>query len=223
MNLSIVSLAIITVFGGPSPNTYAQNCMDPNDPNCINNNPITNTWISQVYGTNDLQWSVINQTNFYLFNTILHHLYEIQKSTNLIDWSILVPSFTNLGTSTIVLNLTNENEFLRAKEVTYQLVSTNVHAEIGNPANCIGSYIGHARFHPPFYYINTNTLLHTISDLSSRTNVKIQVVGVSGDTYCGTNSITVSGYSPAYLIDLYFSNDLPNTNVPYTISLGGFQ
>lgn len=207
MTSSIVSAIAITVFGGP---LYTSGQPDPNNTNnwSTNNPSYTNTWPSISFPSNVLQWVIMNDTNFGLVYTIPHHLYEIQGSSNLVDWSLLVPAFTNLGTSTLVINLTNDYEFIRAKEVTFRTNFVNAGAQT-NYFLCAGSYVALANYRN--FTNNPNTLLHSFSD-GEGLNRNIQAVGNHGHTLCSNGTVTVSSSLSSTVWDftIFFSNSIPS-------------
>lgn len=210
MKILQLAVLIITVFGTPQ---YG-NGQPTNPPGDVG----TNGWIfNNTIPSNALQWVVSGSTNFELFNTLAHHLYVIDDSSNLINWSLLVPAFTNSGTRTITLDPTNEIGFLRAREVTYQTIYKLPGIEAGNTP-CGGSYAGYVVYRTN--NINTNTIIHTFHD-TDNLNRNMQAVGNHGHIVCGNGFVVLSNLSStSWNLTLYFSNNVP-TN-PHPIVLGGF-
>lgn len=170
----------------------------------------------------------INPATVGLSNTIPNNLYQIEGSINLLDWMPLTVQFTNATGAEKVFSWTNhyvEQEWFRAHDVTcFTAFEEVLPYPGGDPDYCSGVYVGSVQFYkdsPEWgFVINTNTVLHTFS--VERTNARIQSIGIRGDIGCGTNSMSVSGYSPVYRFAVFFPDNLPDTNIDYPAQFGGF-
>lgn len=224
-NISIVSAAIIAVFG--SINTHAD-CIDPTDPNCIStNNPSTNVWTSTPYPPGSLQMR-IDLNNLYTTNTIADHVYQISQSQNFKDWSLLGGQWTNsVGSEkSFPYTPTNEQSFYRVRDAYFQTVFGTV-VRVTNTYMCVGSYEGYATY---YYYeegenwgnvVNTNTYWQFFGNGNS--NEVVTVVGRYGDgsQYCGSNSVTFHAVDPYYRFSLYFKSNAPSAGTSWPVMMGG--
>lgn len=163
-----------------------------------------------------------------LSNTLPHNLYQLEGSTNLLDWIPLTGRLTNTTGAEKVFSWTNDfNNFtgFRARDVTW-------HWEVEEPllvsssGTCAGgSYIGRVAYYRDYYWgypVDTNTAVHIFGDYT-RTNTRIEYIGRYGDTGCGTGFVSITNPpSPEYRFEFFFTSDMPDTNVDYVAIMRGF-
>ena len=93
----------------------------------------------------------------------------------------------------------------------------------GSSAPCPGSYKGYVIYtlaSPTWGWApSTNTTTYTASD-TSRSNTKVEYVGAYGDEGCNQTTVTIPSptFSPVYRFGIYFTNNVPSTNYPITLS-----
>jgi hypothetical protein len=93
----------------------------------------------------------------------------------------------------------------------------------GDLGTCPGSYAGYVNYLPTNaawgFTPLTNTTVFTASD-TTRTNTKVEYVGAYGDSGCAQTTVTIPNppFSPAYRFAIYFTNNVPTTNYPITLS-----
>jgi len=93
----------------------------------------------------------------------------------------------------------------------------------GNQPPCPGPFKGYVNYLPTNgawgFTPLTNTTVFTASD-TTRTNTKVEYVGAYGDSGCAKTSVTIPNppVSPAYRFSIYFTNNVPSTNYPITLS-----
>jgi hypothetical protein len=94
----------------------------------------------------------------------------------------------------------------------------------GSSGTCPGAYIGYVNYiktpaHGWGWDPSTNTTTYTASD-TIRTNTKVEFVGDYGDEGCAQTSVTIPypTFSPAYRFSIIFTNNVPSTNYPITLS-----
>lgn len=92
----------------------------------------------------------------------------------------------------------------------------------GGSGSCPGPYTGYVNYIPTNgwgWVPNTNTTVYTASD-NTRTNTKVQYVGGYGDSGCAKTTVTIPypAFSPAYRFTIYFTNNVPSTNYPITLT-----
>jgi hypothetical protein len=94
----------------------------------------------------------------------------------------------------------------------------------GNLGTCPGHYTGVVNYIKTVqqgwgWTPSTNTTIYTASD-TTRTNTKVEYVGGYGDEGCSKTSVTIPSptFSPAYRFSIYFTNNVPTTNYPITLS-----
>lgn len=224
-SIHIVSIAIITVFGSPSPRTYAQPCMNPLDPDCISTNPPTGTNYSDyTWPTNGLVWSLAGSNQFDLHTLVPNFLYEIEGSPDLHNWTLLKEPFTNGLTNSFSIETTNTQMFFRAQSVMFKTIYANASAQVGS-ATCGGNYSNLAIYVAPYttngwYQIDNRTVVHSVSD-GLNNNLKIEYNGKLGDFGCFTGGGYITNpFSPSYRFIVFFPGTVP-TN-PYPLTLSGF-
>ena len=94
----------------------------------------------------------------------------------------------------------------------------------GSQGTCPGPYTGYVNYIKTAaqgwgWTPSTNTTIYTASD-NTRTNTKVEYVGDYGDSGCSKTSVTIPypTFSPAYRFTIYFTNNVPSTNYPITLS-----
>jgi hypothetical protein len=93
----------------------------------------------------------------------------------------------------------------------------------GSSGTCPGAYAGYVIYTlaaPVWGWApDTNTTVYTASD-TTRTNTKVEYVGAYGDEGCNQTTVTIPhpAVSPAYRFAIYFTNNVPTTNYPITLS-----
>ncbi len=94
----------------------------------------------------------------------------------------------------------------------------------GSQGTCPGSYTGYVNYIKTAaqgwgWTPSTNTTIYTASD-TTRTNTKVEYVGDYGDSGCSKTSVTIPypTFSPAYRFTITFTNNVPSTNYPITLS-----
>jgi len=93
----------------------------------------------------------------------------------------------------------------------------------GSSGSCPGAYTGYVTYTlaPPTWgwAPNPNLTVYTASD-TTRSNTKVEYVGDYGDSGCHKVTVTVPypAVSPAYRFTIYFTNNVPSTNYPITLS-----
>ncbi len=93
----------------------------------------------------------------------------------------------------------------------------------GSSGNCPGAYTGVVNYilaAPAWGWApSTNTTNYTASD-TTRTNTKVEYVGDYGDEGCNKTSVTIPypAVSGLYRFSIYFTNNVPSTNYPITLS-----
>ena len=97
-------------------------------------------------------------------------------------------------------------------------------ASAGNLGTCPGPYTGYVTYIKTAaqgwgWTPSTNTTIYTASD-TTRTNTKVQYGGAYGDSGCAQTAVTIPypAVSPAYRFAIYFTNNVPSTNYPITLS-----
>jgi hypothetical protein len=97
----------------------------------------------------------------------------------------------------------------------------------GNLGKCPGPYSGVVNYIKTAqqgwgWAPMTNTTIYTASD-TTRTNTKVEYVGDYGDSGCAKTSVTIPypAFSPVYRFSIYFTNNVPSTNYPITLT--GFK
>jgi hypothetical protein len=94
----------------------------------------------------------------------------------------------------------------------------------GDIGTCPGPYAGYVNYIKTVaqgwgWTPMTNTTIYTASD-TTRTNTKVEYVGDYGDSGCSQTNVTIPypTFSPAYRFTIYFTNNVPSTNYPITLS-----
>ena len=94
----------------------------------------------------------------------------------------------------------------------------------GGSGTCPGHYTGYVNYTKTVqqgwgWTPMTNTTIYTASD-TTRTNTKVEYVGAYGDEGCNKTTVTIPypAVSPAYRFSIYFTNNVPTTNYPITLS-----
>jgi len=94
----------------------------------------------------------------------------------------------------------------------------------GSQGTCPGPYAGYVNYTKTVaqgwgWTPSTNTTIYTASD-TTRTNTKVEYVGGYGDEGCSKTTVTIPypTFSPAYRFSIYFTNNVPSTNYPITLS-----
>jgi len=94
----------------------------------------------------------------------------------------------------------------------------------GAQGTCPGPYTGYVNYTKTVaqgwgWTPMTNTTIYTASD-TTRTNTKVEYVGDYGDSGCSKTSVTIPypTFSPLYRFTIYFTNNVPSTNYPITLS-----
>jgi hypothetical protein len=94
----------------------------------------------------------------------------------------------------------------------------------GDTGSCPGPYTGYVIYYKAAtngwgWAPSTNTTVYTASD-TTRTNTKVEYSGDYGDEGCAKTTVTIPypTYSPLYRFAIYFTNDVPTTNYPITLS-----
>lgn len=171
----------------------------------------------------------IRPTEVGLSNTLANNLYQIEGSTNLLDWIPLTGSFTNSLGAEKVFSWTNGLEEIgvfRARDVTTNWIYEEVYAYVSTLA-CSGPVIGRAIYYtdPPLwgFPVNSNTVVHMFADGTGRTNSRIEAEGRYGDFHCAISVLWITNpISAYYRFTIYFKDNLPDTNVDYVAIMRGF-
>jgi len=94
----------------------------------------------------------------------------------------------------------------------------------GNLGTCPGRYTGVVNYIKTAqqgwgWAPMTNTTIYTASD-TTRTNTKVEYVGAYGDSGCAKTTVTIPypAISPVYRFSIYFTNNVPPTNYPITLT-----
>jgi hypothetical protein len=94
----------------------------------------------------------------------------------------------------------------------------------GNQPPCPGQYTGVVNYIKTAqqgwgWTPATGTTIYKASD-TTRSNTKVEYVGAYGDEGCAKTTVTIPypAASPAYRFTIYFTNNVPNTNYPITLS-----
>lgn len=92
----------------------------------------------------------------------------------------------------------------------------------GSQGTCPGAYAGYVNYLPTNgwgFTPSTGTTVYTASD-GTRTNTKVEYVGAYGDNGCNQTTVTIPypAVSPAYRFTIYFTNNVPSTNYPITLT-----
>ena len=94
----------------------------------------------------------------------------------------------------------------------------------GSIPTCPGSYAGYVNYtlSPAQgwgWEPSTNTEVYTASD-TTRSNTKVEYVGDYGDEGCNKTAVNIPypAFSQAYRFTIYFTNNVPSTNYPITLS-----
>jgi hypothetical protein len=94
----------------------------------------------------------------------------------------------------------------------------------GSQPPCPGPYTGYVIYTKTVaqgwgWTPSTNTTIYTASD-TTRTNTKVEYGGAYGDEGCNQTTVTIPypTFSPAYRFAIYFTNNVPTTNYPITLS-----
>ncbi len=94
----------------------------------------------------------------------------------------------------------------------------------GSLGTCPGKYKGYVNYTTSTsnfwgWTPSTNTTVYTATD-TSRTNTKVEYVGGYGDSGCAKTTVTIPHptFSPAYAFAIYFTNNVPTTNYPITLT-----
>jgi len=94
----------------------------------------------------------------------------------------------------------------------------------GNLGTCPGPYKGVVNYIKTAqqgwgWAPSTNTTIYTASD-TTRTNTKVEYVGDYGDSGCSKTTVTIPNptFSPVYRFTIYFTNNVPSTNYPITLT-----
>lgn len=212
MKTTIPTLALLLLTNiafGQAPCT--NDCPEPP----IDWTPNTNVFVPAL---SDLQLR-IRPNDYGLSNTVPNHLYQIEASSNLLDWSLLQSAFTNAGEEKS-FSWTNrfEAEFFRAQDVSTNWFYRTVVNYSATVANCVGSYIGYANYYD--LLIDDRTTTHWFQ---SGPDTRIVCVGLLGDTICATNIVNlINPPSPEYYITVYWKTNLPNTNILHGVPTQGF-
>jgi len=133
-------------------------------------------------------------------------------SCNVANGADIVPSIT---ASLMVYTITPDFLFV----VFAQPITSG-----GGSGTCPGPYAGYVNYTKTAaqgwgWKPDTNTTIHTASD-TTRTDTKIQYVGKKGDVGCNQTTVTVPDptISTAYRFTIFFTNNVPTTNYPITLS-----
>jgi hypothetical protein len=96
--------------------------------------------------------------------------------------------------------------------------------QTGNQGTCPGAYKGYVNYIPATtngwgWVPSTNTTTYTAAD-ENRTNTKVEYVGAYGDNACDKTSVTIPypAFSPVYRFTIFFTNNVPTTNYPITLT-----
>lgn len=94
----------------------------------------------------------------------------------------------------------------------------------GTLGTCPGKYVGYVNYSKTpangwGWDPITNTTVFTATD-NNRSNTKVLYSGDDGDSGCAPTSVTIPNppYSDAYRFTIYFTNNVPTTNYPITLS-----
>jgi hypothetical protein len=94
----------------------------------------------------------------------------------------------------------------------------------GSQWTCPGPYTGYVTYTKTVaqgwgWTPSTNTTIYTASD-TTRTNTKVEYGGDYGDEGCAQTTVTIPNppFSPLYRFAIYFTNNVPTTNYPITLS-----
>lgn len=208
-----ITLLLAVTASGQTPCT---NCpTSTNNPPAWTNTPLPPGSLQLIpKGTNQLVG-----TNF-----AAHHLYQFESSSNLANWSAVSVEFTNAANDERVLTYTNSGtkKFFRLAETTFETATVQP-IGIGVIGQCPGNFVAYAIYYgPDWIETNTNTSLHAVYYAGTNQNVRIEYNGNYGDVGCGTNFVTVSGYSPLYRFRLLYPT-MPNTNATDTVIYAGLD
>jgi len=119
--------------------------------------------------------------------------------------------------------------FLTAGINTYGDTSVVVYAtpiaSNGNQGSCPGPYTSYVNFTKSVsqgwgWKPSTNTTIHIAANGGDRPDVKVEFVGKRLDSGCSPESVLVPdpAYSTAYRFTIYFTNGVPSTNYPITLT-----
>lgn len=161
----------------------------------------------------------IRPNDYGLSNTAPNHLYQIEASTNLLDWSLLQSGFTNVGGEKSFA-WTNRfiAEFFRAQDVSTNWFYRTVLSVSQTVGNCIGSSLGYANYYD--LLIDDRTAVHW---LAAGPDTRIEYAGFYGDIGCATNVLYLTNPpSPEYYIRVHWKTNLPNTNILHGVPTQGF-
>jgi hypothetical protein len=113
--------------------------------------------------------------------------------------------------------------YTMSPDLVIQVYGTPVSSS-GSLGTCPGQYTGYVSFTKTLqqgwgWAPSTNTTIYTASD-TTRTNTKVAFLGKYSDSGCAQTTVTVPypAYSPAYRFTIYFTNNVPTTNYPITLS-----
>jgi hypothetical protein len=94
----------------------------------------------------------------------------------------------------------------------------------GTNGTCPGAYTGYVSYTLTVaqgwgWVPLTNTTIYTAAD-TTRTNTNVQYGGAYGDSGCNRTTVTIPypAFSPAYRFAIYFTNNVPSTNYPITLT-----
>jgi hypothetical protein len=94
----------------------------------------------------------------------------------------------------------------------------------GSSGTCPGEYAGYVNYIKTAqqgwgWAPSTNTTIYTASD-TTQTNTKVEYVGDYGDEGCNKTTVTIPypAASPVYRFTIYFTNNVPSTNYPITLT-----
>jgi hypothetical protein len=94
----------------------------------------------------------------------------------------------------------------------------------GSQGTCPGAYTGYVTYTKTVaqgwgWTPMTNTTIFTASD-TTRTDTKVEYGGDYGDEGCAKTTVTIPNppFSPAYRFAIYFTNNVPTTNYPITLT-----
>jgi hypothetical protein len=167
-------------------------------------------------GTSGMAYNVYSTTNLWM--------------TNIADavWTLLGQG-TNCGTYCVTnqpMNRTfyilGSNQPVYTKDNVFVVYAQPI-TSTGNLGTCPGPYTGYINYLPTNgawgFTPLTNTTVFTASD-TTRTNTRVEYVGAYGDEGCAQTTVTIPNppASPAYRFSIYFTNNVPSTNFPITLS-----
>jgi hypothetical protein len=175
-------------------------------------------------GTNGMAYNVYSITNLWT-NNITNAVWTwLGQGTNCGTYSVtnqpMNQSFYLLG-GTLPTN-GNQQDSTNNRENVFVVYAQPI-TSTGNLGTCPGPYAGYVNYTPTNgdwgFAPLTNTTVFTAGD-TNRTNTRVEYVGDYGDSGCAQTTVTIPNppYSPAYRFSIYFTNDVPSTNYPITLS-----